>query len=154
MVTFNDYMNKHGGQVKRLTAVVPQTDVSVSGAQTSNWKHAMTQQAAGVLVNSDPQASKIGQDNLESKQTDVARRKRGMVMLRRYFAEHKWLLIVDRIDAVIEDSFGAEALADRVGGQAEHVDLDVRGDALVREKLAGYHLKRAELHYNGERSGR
>lgn len=60
--------------------------------------------------------------------------------------EDERLLVVDGIDAVGKDRLGAEALPHRVGGQAEHVHLDVSRHALVGQELARYHLSQTNEH--------
>ena len=57
-----------------------------------------------------------------------------------YFSKYEWLLVIDGIEPVSLDDFGFILLADGVGRQSVHVNLDVRPHFLVRQELARDHL--------------
>jgi len=61
--------------------------------------------------------------------------------VRPYFSEDERFLVVDRVDAVAGDDFGAELATHRVRRKSEHVHLDVRSQLPVRQELTGNDLQ-------------
>lgn len=87
----------------------------VARTEANHGQDTMADELAALLVRGDPDAGQFGQHHL---------------------LEHERLVVVHRIDRIVADDARPELLAHGVGGQAEHVDLHIRADLLITQKLS------------------
>lgn len=58
-----------------------------------------------------------------------------------YLSEDEGLLVIGGVQSIVHHHACAELLTDGISRQAVHVDLHIRADFLIRQELAGEHLK-------------